>query len=247
VRQRRHEHYLKGLLHCGECGRRLSLTLAKSRYLYFYCLGKRGTARTGCRQPYILAGDAEALVEDLYRRIQLPPSWVSRLTYELEAEIVERQAEASERRVFHTKTIAKLAEERGKLLQAFYANAIPLDLLKTEQDRIGIAEHAAKAELQTTEGDLEGWQGVLRTAIRLAGNCHAAYLKARPSVRRRFNDAVLRPVYIKDRKIARAEFSEVFAPLFSRPSSNKALKVDLAGRCVNRLPLLQALQGQAAA
>jgi DNA invertase Pin-like site-specific DNA recombinase len=42
TRQRRHEHYLKGLLHCGECGRRLSLTLAKGRYLYFYCLGQRG-------------------------------------------------------------------------------------------------------------------------------------------------------------------------------------------------------------
>lgn len=39
VRQRRHDHYLKGLLHCGECGRRLSLTLAKGKYLYFYCLG----------------------------------------------------------------------------------------------------------------------------------------------------------------------------------------------------------------
>lgn len=86
-----------------------------------YCLGQRGPARTGCRQPYVLAADAEALVEDLYRRIQLPPSRVSRLTEELEAEIVERQAEASERRVVLTKTLAKLAEERGKLLQAFYA------------------------------------------------------------------------------------------------------------------------------
>jgi hypothetical protein len=100
------------------------------------------------------------------------------------------------------------------------------DLLKTEQDRIGIAEHVAKDELQSTEGDLEGWQDVLRTAIRLAGNCHAAYLKARPSVRRRFNVAVLEAVYIRNRKIGRVEFSEVFAPLFSRPSSNKALKVD---------------------
>ena len=152
TRQRRHEHYLKGLLHCGECGRRLSLTLAKGRYLYFYCLGQRGSARTGCRQPYVLAGDAEALVEDLYRQIQLPRSWVSRLTEELEAEIVERQAEASERRVRLTKTLAKLAEERGKLLQAFYANAIPLDLLKAEQDRIGAAEQAGQGRARDDGG-----------------------------------------------------------------------------------------------
>ena len=76
----------------------------------------------------------------------------SRLTEELEAEIVERQAEDSERRVVLTRTLAKLADERGKLLQAFYANAIPLDLLKAEQDRIGVAEQAAKGELEATEG-----------------------------------------------------------------------------------------------
>jgi ketosteroid isomerase-like protein len=36
-------------------------------------------------------------------------------------------------------------------------------------------------------------------------------------------------VYIKDRRIGRTQFSEVFAPLFSRPSSNKALKVEVRG------------------
>jgi site-specific DNA recombinase len=130
--------------------------------------------------------------------------------------MVERQAEASERRVLLTKTLARLAEERGKLLHAF-ANAIPLELLKAEQDRIRVAEQAAKAELDNAEGDLESWQEVLRTAIRLAAHCHTAYMKARPSVRRRFNDAVLKAVYIKDRRIGRAEFSEVFAPLFFSP------------------------------
>jgi hypothetical protein len=57
---------------------------------------------------------------------------------------------------------------------------------------------------------------------------------------------VLEAVYIRDRKIGHANFSEVFAPLFSRPSSNKRLKVDLAERCVNRQPVLEALRGQAA-
>jgi hypothetical protein len=87
----------------------------------------------------------------------------------------------------------------------------------------------ARSELEVTEADLVGWQDVLSMAIRLAGNCHAAYLKARPNVRRRFNEAVLEAIYVKDRKLARAEFSEVFAPLFSRPSSNKPLKVDPRG------------------
>jgi site-specific DNA recombinase len=132
-----------------------------------------------------------SVAQDLYRRVQLPKSWVKQLTEELEAEIVERQAEASEGRDVLTMRLARLADERQKLLRAFYANAIPLELLKTEQDRISREEHAGRSELDVTEADLEGWQEVISMAIRLAGNCHAAYLKPRSSVRRRFNQAVL--------------------------------------------------------
>jgi len=186
-----------------------------------------------------LAGDAEALVEDVYGRVQLPSSWIELLTTELEAEIADRQAETAARRATLTKKLAKIADERQKLLQAFYANAIPLELLKGEQDRLTAVERAAEQELDAAQADLGGWQDVLQTAIKLAGNCHAAYLKARPSVRRRFNQAVLEAVYMKDRKIARAEFSELFAPLFSRPSSNKPLKVGPAVQNPNRDVLIE--------
>lgn len=242
VRERTHNHYLKGLLYCGECGRRLSLTLAKGRYLYFYCLGQKNSLRrqTNCRQPYVMACDAEALVEKLYRRVQLPYEWVKRLEDEMEAEVVARQSIASDQRVVLTKRLSDLAEEREKLLRAYYANAIPLDLLKKDQDRISAQEASANAELQVTEGDLAGWQEVLRLAIRLAGNCHDAYLKARPKVRRRFNEAVLKAVYIKNGK-TRAEFNDPFETLFSRPSSNKRLSVvwrgfEASGQARSALP-----------
>lgn len=231
VRERTHDHYLKGVLHCGECGRRLSLTLAKGTYLYFYCLGQKNTLKkqTNCTQPYVMACDAEILVERVYKRVQLPAEWVTRLEGELEEEIVSRQAVASEQGLILTKRLAELAEEREKLLRAYYSNAIPLELLKKDQDRITSQETSAKAELATTEADLEGWQEVLGLAVRLAGNCHDAYLKARPKVRRRFNEAVLKAVYIRDGKVKKAEFNEPFDALFSRPSSNKRLSVEPIG------------------
>lgn len=70
-------------------------------------------------------------------------------------------------------------------------------------------------------------QDVLRTAIQLAANCNAAHLKARPSIRRRFNAAILEAVHVNDRKVASTDCSEVCAPLFSSPSSNKPLKVEV--------------------
>ncbi|MFN2609743.1 MAG: recombinase family protein [Actinomycetota bacterium] len=227
VRERTHDHYLKGLLYCAECGRRLSLTLAKGTYLYFYCLGQKNSLRrqTNCTQPYVMACDAEGLVEKLYKRVQLPTEWMSQLEDEMEAEVVARQSIASEQRVVLTKRLAELAEEREKLLRAYYSNAIPMELLKKDQERISSQEASAKSGLEVTEADLEGWQEVLRLAIRLAGNCYDAYLKARPKVRRRFNEAVLKAVYIKDGKVKKAEFNDPFDILFSRPSSNKALSV----------------------
>jgi site-specific DNA recombinase len=151
------------------------------------------------------------------------------LEAELEEEIVSRQAVASEQRVALTKRLNELAEEREKLLRAYYANAIPLQLLKKDQDRISDQEASAKSQLEVTEADLEGWQEVLGLAIRLAGNCYDAYLKARPKVRRRFNEAVLKTVYIKDGKLKKLEFNEPFDALFSRPSSNKKLSVEPIG------------------
>lgn len=228
VRERTHDHYLKGLLYCGECGSRLSLTLAKGKYSYFYCLGQKNARRhqTGCTQKYVMADEAEKMVEQLYKRVQLPEEWTLRLNTELEEEIVERQAIASELRVHLTRRLSELAEERQKLLKAYYLNAIPVELLKTEQDRITKSEESAKAELQSTEADLAGWEEVLKLAIRLAGSCYDAYMKAHPKVRRRFNEAVLKAVNIADGK-TKPQFTELFDRLFSGNGSNKGLLVEL--------------------
>jgi hypothetical protein len=47
----------------------------------------------------------------------------------LEEEIIERQATAADMRVALTRMIAELADERRKLLRAYYANALPVELL----------------------------------------------------------------------------------------------------------------------
>lgn len=81
------------------------------------------------------------------------------------------------------------------------------------EDPRGIAARAPSAERdvgarsqERRDLDHEGWQEVLKLAIRLAGNCHDACLKARPKVRLRFNEAVLKAVYIKDGKLNKVEF-----------------------------------------
>lgn len=68
-------HYLKGTLYCGTCGSRLVISNAKSRsgmiYPYFVCVG-RHRKRTPCTRSAILVEDAERLVIDYYRGLQIP-------------------------------------------------------------------------------------------------------------------------------------------------------------------------------
>jgi len=41
TRERKHPHYVKGLLYCGVCGRRLSVQHSKGRYTYFFYSARR--------------------------------------------------------------------------------------------------------------------------------------------------------------------------------------------------------------
>jgi len=45
IRERRHHHYLKGLLVCGVCGRHLSIQVSKGQCMYFFCLGQKSRRR----------------------------------------------------------------------------------------------------------------------------------------------------------------------------------------------------------
>jgi site-specific DNA recombinase len=73
TRERQHRHYLKGVLVCGVCGRRLSIQYSKGAYTYFYCLGQEDRRNgTGRQERYVAADQLEAEVEDLYGRIEVP-------------------------------------------------------------------------------------------------------------------------------------------------------------------------------
>ena len=229
TRERRHNHYLKGTLFCGVCGRGLSFQLAKGRYEYLYCLGQKNRNPTGCQEPYMPAGDLEAQVEQLYQRIQLPKSWLKRLREELEAEITARQHRNAAEREFLTRKLAKADTERRKLLDAYYAAAIDVTTLKAEQARIAADVRAAEERLAAVDAHLAEWQEILETAMRFATNCATAYARASPGTRRRFNQAVFTRIDVRDGKITDVGYHPPFDLLFSSSEFEYGDVVGLAG------------------
>jgi site-specific DNA recombinase len=229
TRERRHNHYLKGTLFCGVCGRGLSFQMAKGRYEYLYCLGQKNRNPTGCREPYVPAGDLEAQVEQLYERIQLPESWLESLRVDVDAEIASRQRRNAAERQVVTRQLAKTETERRKLLDAYYASAIDVTTLKAEQARIADDVRAAQVRLASIDAHLAEWQEILETAMRFATNCAKAYARASDPTRRRLNQAVFSRIAVRDSKIVDVGYHPPFDLLFSSSKFEYGDLVEMTG------------------
>ncbi|MGH2848259.1 MAG: recombinase zinc beta ribbon domain-containing protein [Thermoleophilaceae bacterium] len=151
-KDRKHHHYLKGSLYCGRCGSRLSLIHANGnggRYPYFFCIARmRGT---GCDQPYVPAGLVERAVEHAYSHVRLPAEQVAAIRAKLDQALAGMREQAEQEAVRQRRRLANLSGQREKLLHAHYAGAVPLDLLRQEQDRLAGEIVQAERHLENAE------------------------------------------------------------------------------------------------
>ncbi|GAA1491016.1 recombinase family protein [Brachybacterium sacelli] len=213
-----HEHYLKGTVFCGTCGSRLILSHAKSRsgviYPYFICAG-RHSKRTNCDRKSMFVPDVEAAVEDYYRRVQIPEHIVTALRELITSEFDRLFATAKTERKAQIAERDRLYDERTKLLQAHYAGAVPLDLLKTEQDRIARQVAFLDSRIEASEIEYDQARAHLDDCLALAGNAHAIYMSIDYSLRRIANQAFFERLTVTDDDAIVAEPGVPFDTLFN--------------------------------
>lgn len=220
-----HPHYLKGSLYCGTCGDRLSLTKVTNRhgqeYEYFFCLGRQ-KKRSPCSQPYVAVETIENRAADLWRSVVLPDDIREALRPAI-LELAERtQAEQTAELERRTALLAKLDDQREKLLQAHYAGAVPLDLLKREQDRIAREMAAAQNHLQRLNTELGAVERGLDQALALLADCHALYLASAPHIRRQLNQAVFTRIYVEQDDVPTGQLRSPFGELLELAERSEA-------------------------
>lgn len=135
-KNRKHHHYLKGSLYCGRCGLRMSLIPANGnggRYPSFFCIGRM--KGTGCEQPYVPVDLIETAVERAYGEVRIPRKQAEVIREKLNKALTRMRTQAETESTRQRRRIAKLTEEREKLLHAYYVGAVPIDLPRQEQDR----------------------------------------------------------------------------------------------------------------
>jgi site-specific DNA recombinase len=216
-KDREHPHYLKGSIYCGQCGSRLIVCHAKGRggtYPYFICIGRQ-QKRSDCKQRAIRIEVAEEVIAAYYATVQLPEVEVARLRAYLGDELAKLRKDAEHERMAQTRRLGQLEGERKKLLDAHYADAIPLDLLKSEQDRLTAEIANAEGRLTEVEGDFQKAEANLARALTRAGDCEAAYREANDRLRRQFNMAFFTRLLLSDEGQVTGELAPPFDVILS--------------------------------
>jgi site-specific DNA recombinase len=230
-KHREHPHYLKGSIFCGQCGSRLIVCHAKGRggtYPYFICLGRQ-QKRSDCTQRALRIEKVEAEIARFYATVQLAEDEHVAVRAFLEEELTNLRLDAQRERRVQERRLVGLMGERKKLLDAHYADAVPLDLLKSEQERLTREIDTAESRLAEVEGDFKRAESNLHRALTRAGDCLTAYQEASGPLRRQFNLAFFRRLLIDDDHTVTGVLAEPFDTLLG-PELRRAVAVRTSER-----------------
>lgn len=223
-----HPHYLKGTLYCGHCGDMLGIEIVRNgtgtRYPYFYCLGRK-TRRTGCNFKAVAITAVEKLVEEHWATRELPDAMRAAIHQDVRTYLDvllpyrDKRVRAAER------TVKRLTDERDSLLRAHYAGAVPLDQLRSEQDRISSALANAQRELADRQLTRDQLHNSLDSALALLNDSHSLYVGSQARERRAMNQALFERLYIYDEAVD-AQLTDLFELLLA-PDLKERLNEEL--------------------
>lgn len=230
-KHRKHQHYLKGTLYCGQCKSRLGIMNAKGRhggiYPYFYCLGRQ--RRNGCDQPYVLIETIEKEVCEFYRTVQLASEHVEVVVSGLAAELKVEQELGATETVRQEARIRKLESKRRLLSDRVLDGSVPPDIGRERQIQITKELNNAHTMIDAHKlayGDIET---TLIQARALVRNCHAAYVGAGGLLRRKWNQAFFRKLYVELETVRGGEMTP-FGVLMESDSIERTPAPEVVGR-----------------
>lgn len=215
-RPSKHKHYLIGSLYCGHCGGRLGLSASRGRhggvYKYFFCIAGN-KKRTDCQQGYIPTETIEQTVADYYLHVEMSKEDLEEIAAQMTAHVAVTRKLAEKEVSRQQVRLQRLDAERRKLLKAHYADAIPLDLLREEQARIGQETEQAERILAACEGQFALIEANLDRALAVLESCAEVYRRSASEGRRKLNQALFEKIFVVDDLVTGVDLAAPFHEL----------------------------------
>ena len=204
-------------------------------YDYFTCTGRR-LKRNTCQRSAILVHRVEDHITHAYQQQGVTSDEATRTKSVLGRVFDALAAASADERATLSAQKAKLEAEQVKLLQAHYADAIPIDLLKTEQDRIRASLHAINSRLDSLGTLYANAKIGLDAILDILTDLGDLYAKAEPAERRMLNRALFTKITIDDAEHVTTEPVQTIATILATdtsPNNARTLPHDEAGQGSN--------------
>ena len=219
LKQRDHHHYLKGTIWCGRCGSRLVVNYSRGKlgktYPYYQCVGRQHR-RTTCMLKVRPIDVVEDQIIEHYRQVKLNAKGIEAAAQAVLDELADQRADTERTRKSQEKKLKQLDGQRLKLMQAHYAGAVPVDVLKSEQERIGSEMVSLEAAMKSTVATAEQIQATADNAVTWLNRCQRAYEEMSPRERRLMNQAFFKRIWVTEDGVVGWEYNAPFAGLLRK-------------------------------
>ena len=203
------------------------------------CSGRHSKRRKDCTTKAVLIDVVEKEIEKIYEAYQLPPE-VRILLESCIQEIISTERAKYDAELDGLKgEKAKLENKRKKLLEAHYCDAIPLDLLKSEQQKIAKELASIEHEIKMHDTTFEQITENLKRALDIVENCGEAYKNASDTIKKLMNQAIFEKFYISNDADMEFKVDAEFKPPFDQilePVKDDIIRINrLAQDCSSKL------------
>ena len=127
--------------------------------------------------------------------------------------LLTRQADSGQTIAAERRRIEKLDREQAKLTQAYLAEALPLEVLKTEQQRVQRELAQARMLIGQYQEDYQAIEAALDEALLMCQYGALAYEHAEPEVRRQLIQAAFDKLWVVGAEIAGCDLKPGFVDL----------------------------------
>lgn len=163
-----------------------------------YVVEDTASEKKDCKNRAILIDVVEKEIEKIYDAYQLPANMRTLLEGHLQTIIAEERKKYESELDGLKGQKSALENKRKKLLEAHYSDAIPLDLLKSEQQKIAKELAGIEHEIRMHNTTFEQITQNLNLALDVVEDCGQAYRNASDTVKKLMNQAIFEKFYISN-------------------------------------------------
>jgi site-specific DNA recombinase len=217
-RQRRHHHYLKGMLWCGRCHNegveaRMLMQWTQGnggRYLYFFCSRRQ---HQGCDSRYLEGDAVEAAVESVYPALRFDAGLAERVRSAMREALAEREQTTVLLGRQLKKELARLDKQEENLIELAAEGGLAVTKVRNRLAAIQMQRDQVAERVDGQEEQLEVGMRLIEGALKLLDEPGGLYRSLAPDQRRLMNLAIFEKLYVFAGTAADAVLRQPFADL----------------------------------